>query len=104
MKTPAHLNPTIVTANGRILHKGKPNDGLVVVDSDTNHPIISFDEVTGDEDVVHIFCKFTPGAAFGRMNPEDDTKHEIVGSEGIHNTHEILVRRQDLRPLTPAQS
>jgi hypothetical protein len=94
MEIPSHLDPTIVTANGAIVHVGKSHDGLVVVDSDTQKPVISFDEVTGDEEVIHIFCKFAEGAAFGGMNDEmDDSDHEIVGSDGIENTHEIILRK-----------
>ena len=70
MKVPSHLDQTIVTANGKVLHVGKPYDGLIVVDETTEKPVISLDEVSGDEDVVHVFVKFAPGAAFGRMSPD----------------------------------
>lgn len=101
METPKHLDPTIVTANGTIIHTGKPFDGLVVVSGDDKKPVISFDEVTGDDEVVHVFCKFAPGAAFGKLNTDfGPGAATIVGSRGINNTHEILIRKDEHEPLT----
>ena len=95
MKIPSHLNPTIVSALGKIIHVGKPTDGLVVVDEFDEKPIISFDEVS-DDDTVNLFLKFAPGAAFKSIAEETGT---IVGSDFVDNTHEILVNRKDLEPL-----
>lgn len=90
MKIPNHLDPTIVTANGEVVHIGKKDNGLVIVDSMNKKPVVSFDEVS-DEDTVDIFCNFAPGAAFGPIN--EDTSSNIVGSDGYQNTHDILINR-----------
>lgn len=105
MEIPAHLDPTIVTANGTIIHIGKANDGLIVVCEGDHKPVMSFDEVSDDE-IVNVFVKFAPGAAFGEIDStegESARESHIVGSDGTRNTHEILIRRRDHQPLTKSQ-
>jgi hypothetical protein len=99
MKLPTHLDPTIVAANGKVIHVGKDNDGLVVVDTDSQKPVMAFDEIAGDENVVHIFAKFAPGTMFGVMGRGDDLQN--VGSDDIYNSHELLIRRAEHEPAIP---
>lgn len=100
MKIPSHLTPTIVTTLGTIIRIGKALDGLVVVSADNGKPVMSFDEITGDDTVVHVFCKFAPGAAFADLEKENDA--QIVGTEGVLNSHEIVIRKDEHQELTTA--
>lgn len=94
MKIPKHLDPTIVTSLGKVLHQGNGNDGVVIVESNSENskhmPILRIDEVS-DDSVVNFFLE-VPILSAVRMSDDQPMKSG--------NTQwEILMNRKDLKPI-----
>ena len=82
---------TIVTATGKVLQTGLGGAGVLVVDSETHKPIVQVEEVSDDE-TVQAFLTVATGAAFGKIDFENEScDHYVIQDDKAF--HEILIQR-----------
>jgi hypothetical protein len=94
---------TIVTALGTILQTGEEGGGVLIVDSENHKPVLEVSEVSDDE-TVNLFLHVAPHAGLAKVSElvalsEGAADSHIVSTDEVETTHEILVLREDHKPL-----
>lgn len=89
-----HLDSTIVTALGKVLYVGKNGDGVIIVDSQSEKPVLEVSEVS-DLDTVNLYLHMPKGAGIARIGMDG----EVIQEESVQDSHEILINRKEHQPL-----